>query len=220
VIAALLIILAQAEPAPPEYRPPNRPGVPQPTRVPEPERPEPKWHISVAPHLAVLLAQGPDDLPLVGYGAGVQLARALVPLGRGRFGLAADFAYDRVSHDKKTGDFSSGTELVAHATFAGLLVVDGIAGRFRPWVGAGGGFSVAQYEDPRSAANPMGTSNVTVVGLVKLALGFGVRVYEGIDLGLRGDFDLTFSSATGGAPARQLFAPGLFTLGLDIGFRF
>ena len=129
----------------------------------------------------------------------------------------ADFAYDRFSHDKKTGMFSSDTEFVAHATFAALLVVDGIIGRIRPWAAVGGGFSVANYESPAVGAQ-MAISRVGVAGLVKLALGFGVRVYEGFELGLRSDFDVTISGENVGGS--DVWQPGLFSVGLDIGFRF
>ncbi len=213
-------VWAQAEPAPESYRPPRRPGMPQPQEAPQRQAEEqlPKWHIAVAPHLNYLFGDPPSGLPRLGYGAGVQVARALVPIGRARFGVAGDFAYDRFSHDKATGPFTSGTEFVAHATFAGLLMIDGIAGRIRPWIGLGGGFSVANYESPMSADVPMGISRVGVAGLVKIALGLGVRVYQGFELGLRGDFDLTISSENVGG--KDVWQPGLFSLGLDLGFRF
>jgi hypothetical protein len=208
---------AQAEPAPESYQPPNRPGVPQ-LHPPKPIIDEhlPKWHLSVAPHLNFLFGDVPG-VPVVGYGAGVQVARALIPIGYARLGVAADFAYDRFSHDRTT-NVTSGTEFVAHALFAGLLVVDGIYGRIRPWLGLGGGFSVGDFQSPPATAAPQGVSNVGVAGLVKLALGLGVRVWEGLDIGLRGDFDLTISGAN--LNGHNLFQPGLFSLGLDLGFRF
>jgi hypothetical protein len=212
------VAFAQAEPAPESYRPPRQPGMPQPHEAQQREADSklPKWHIAVAPHLNFLF--GDTGLPLIGYGGGVQVTRALLPLGRGRFGLGADFAYDRFSHDLKTTAFSSSSQFVAHATFAAMLVVDGIAGRVRPWIALGGGFSVANYESPMSPADPKGTSIVGVAGLLKLALGFGVRIYEGFELGLRGDFDLTFSDQQ--AMGKSVWSPGLFSLGLDLGFRF
>ena len=212
-------VWAQAEPAPESYRPPNRPGIPQPSEPTHKEEQArlPKWHISVAPHLDFLVGDVPPGLPLVGYGAGVQVARALLPIGLGRFGVAADFAYDRFSHDKKTSTFTSAPQYVGHATFAGMLLVDGIVGRFRPWLGLGGGFSVANYESPTTTTE-MGVSRVGVVGLVKVAAGLGVRVYEGFDVGLRVDYDATFSSES--VSGKEVWQPGFASLSLDLGYRF
>jgi hypothetical protein len=208
----------QAEQAPESYRPPRQPGMPQPHEAQQREADSklPKWHVAVAPHLNFLF--GDTGLPLVGYGGGVQITRALLPIGRARFGVGADFAYDRFSHDIKTSSTTSGTQFLAHATFAALLVVDGIAGRVRPWVALGGGLSVANYESPMSVDNPKGTSLVGVAGLLKIALGFGVSIYQGFELGLRADADLTFSDQQ--AMGKSVWQPGLFSLGLDLGFRF
>jgi hypothetical protein len=218
--ALLLLLLpslawAQAEPAPESYRPPRQPGMPQPGEAQQRQADAalPKWHIAVAPHLNFLAGDGPPKLPLLGYGGGVQVTRALLPLGRARFGVGADFAYDRFSHEH-----DGGNEFVAHATFAGLLVVDGIAGRIRPWLALGGGFSVANYQAPASMNDPNGISRVGVAGLVKLAAGFGVRVYEGFELGLRADFDATLSGEQVGG--KNVWQPGFASLGLDLGFRF
>jgi hypothetical protein len=218
LLATARLAFAQAEPAPEGYVPPHRRGAPPVEPGPR-ETPSglPKWHISVAPHLNVLLSDGPAGLPTLGYGGGVQVTRALLPLGRGRFGVGFDFAYDRFSHALASG----GTQLDAHALFALMAIVDGIAGRVRPWLGVGGGLSVVNYENPTpTAVNPGGISLVGAVGLIKLALGLGVRVYEQLEVGLRADFDLTFSSQKAGTPPRDVFAPGLFSLGLDFGFRF
>lgn len=206
---------AQAEPAPPGYVPPGH--------EPEPPPPSPlMWHIAVDAQLAVPLGNKPSSLPPVGWGAGVQLTRALVPFGRGRFGLGADFAYERVQHDKETQiPFGPTTQLLSHMTFAALLVLDGIFDRWRPWVTAGAGISVAQYRDPATdPMMPMGVDTSAVVPLVQLAAGLGFEVWRGIDLGLAAQADLTFSSETVGTPPLTVFAPGMFAARLDVGFRF
>jgi hypothetical protein len=212
---------AQAEPAPESYRPPHEPGMPQPEPPSGPTREEqakqPKWHIAVAPHLNFLLGDRVPDLPLLGYGGGIQVARALIPIGRARFGVGADFGYDRFQHDLKTSSFTSGTQFVAHATFAAMAVLDGIAGRVRPWLALGGGLSVANYESPATVSDPKGASLVGVAGLVKVAAGVGVEVYQGFELGLRADYDATLSSKS--VNGTSVWQPGFFSLGLDLGFR-
>lgn len=219
LLALPVIAFAQAEPAPESYRPPRQPGMPQPKEAQQREADSklPKWHIAVAPHLNFLF--GDTGLPLIGYGGGVQVTRALLPLGRGRFGIGADFAYDRFSHDVKNNSNPGASESVSHATFAAMVVVDGIAGRVRPWIALGGGFSVADYQNSAlTMQHPSGFDVVGVAGLLKLALGFGVRIYQGFELGLRGDFDFTFSDQQ--ANGKSVWQPGLFSLGLDLGFRF
>ncbi len=213
---------AQAEQAPPEYVPPNRPSGPRATPPPtSPDAPpppprkvlpqdEPKWHALVAPRMVVRLGDGPAGLPVIGYGGGVAVGRALVPLGRARFGLGFRFAYDRVFADKPAP--LSGTQFLSHATFGVALQIDGIYGRVRPWGSVGGGMSVAVYEEP-ALPGIKGASLVGVAGLVQLALGLAVRVYESFELGLHGEFNFTFSDT-------PEFTPGLFALALDIGFRF
>jgi hypothetical protein len=205
---------AQAEPAPPEYVPPGH------ERPPTPPSPI-KNHIGVDARLPVPLGQPPPDLPQIGWGAGVQLTRALVDIGGGlRVGVGFDFAYQRVQHTRPTNIPFGGTEqFLSQMTFAALVVLDGIYGRWRPWLAAGGGFSVAQYEDPMTDQQP-GTSKDGFLGLVQLALGVSVEMARGFDIGLGGQFDFTFSSYSVGAPPRQPWSPGLFSARLDVGFRF
>ena len=223
---------AQAEPAPEGYVPPGHSGPiepsapaepgyspPRPGAAPQPSGPLPLWHISIAPRLVVRLGDGPPQMATVGYGGGVQVARSLFNLGRTglRFGLGANFAYDRVSRDKPKP--ALGTQSLSHATFAAVLIVDGIFGRVRPFLGVGGGLSVAAYDDS-GTATAKATNDVAALGLVQLSLGVGVRVYESFELGLHGEFNFTFSNDTVGDPPKPIFQPGLFALGLDLGFRF
>lgn len=197
---------AQAEPAPPEYVPPGR-------HEPEPPPPSPlKWHLAANARLAVPLGPTPPDLAAVGWGGGVQLTRALIDLGRMRFGVGGDFAYERIQH--------SSDEFLSHMTFAALLVLDGIFGRVRPWVTAGAGISVAEYRKPATEVMPMAINVDAVVPLVQLALGLDVELARNVDIGVGGALDLTFSSLTVGAPPVQAFQPGLFSARLGIGFRF
>jgi len=63
-------------------------------------------------------------------------------------------------------------------------------------------------------------NDVAALGLVQLSLGVGVRVWGSFELGLHGEFDFTFSNVTVGDPPKPVFQPGLFALGLDLGFRF
>ena len=198
---------AQAEPAPPGYVPPGHH---------EPEEPPPsplKWHVSANARLAVPLGTVPAELASVGYGGGIQLTRALVDFGRMRFGVGADFAYQRIPHS--TDDFLS------DMTFAALLVLDGIFGRVRPWLTAGAGLAVDEYRKP---ADPMTMAVAidanAVVPLVQLALGLDVEISHNVDIGVGAGLDLTFSSLSVGSPPIQAFQPGLFSVRLGVGFRF
>jgi hypothetical protein len=215
-------VYAQAEPAPESYVPPSSrqiPGQPQEGgdswRLP-PE--EPKWHIAIAPRLAIRLGNAPDGTPLLGLGGGVQIHRALVPLGRVlRFGVGFDFAYDRVFRSADVG-----TQQLAHATFAGVLVFDALVGpseRLRPFLAVGGGLSVGNYEDPATPTH-LGASIAEALGLVHLSLGLSARVYQSFTLGVHAEANLTFSSTTAGAPPVAVFQPGFLEVALDFGFRF
>ncbi len=197
---------AQAEPAPPEYVPPGH-------HEPEPPPPSPlKWHVSANARLAVPLGATPPNLASVGYGGGVQLTRALVDLGRMRFGVGGDFAYQRIPR--------STDEFLSHMTFAALAVLDGIFGRVRPWLTAGVGLSVAEYRKPATEVMPVAINVDAVLPLVQLALGLDVAVARNVDIGIGAGLDLTFSSLTVGAPPVQAFQPGLFSARLGLGFRF
>jgi hypothetical protein len=204
---------AQAEPAPPGYVPPGG----------EPVEPPPsplKWHIAVDARVVVPLATPPSALPPVGWGAGIQMTRALVDLGRLRFGLGADFAYLRLEHTHKKPLIPDDKQLLGNTTFAGLLVLDGIFDRLRPWLAAGGGFSVAQYRDPANGDMPMTTDVLAVVGLIQVALGLDIALYKNVELGLGGQFDFTISDRQLGSPPVRLFAPGFFSGRVGVGFRF
>ena len=205
-LLAPALAYAQAEPAPPEYVPPGH-------REPEPPPPSPfKWHLSANARLAVPLGKMPPDLAPVGYGGGVQITRALVEIGRMRFGVGGDFAYQRIPR--------STDEFLSHMTFAALAVLDGWFGRVRPWIAVGAGLSVAEYRKPATEVMPIAIDVNTVTPLVEGALGLDVMIARNVDIGLGGELDLTFSSLTVGAPPVQAFQPGLFSVRLGIGFRF
>jgi hypothetical protein len=174
---------------------------------------QPKWNVSVKPRLVVLLGEGPPGLPLVGYGGGVSIGRALATVRRIRFGLAAAFAYDRVSRSDDLGHDQS----LSHASFAIAAQFDAIFNRLRPFLTLGGGFSVGTWQD---TFGPDFVSDVSVAGLVQIGAGLAVRVYDQLELGLRSEVDFTFSPTQVGAPPVNVYQPGLFALSLDIGFRF
>jgi hypothetical protein len=219
LLPSLVWAAGDAEPAPEGYVPPNRPGIPQPQEAKQRQEDArlPKWRIAVAPHFNILMGDPPPGAQTLGYGAGIHVTRAMVPIGRGRFGLGGDFGHDRFQRERKFGTFSTGTQLTAHTSFAALVVFDGIVGRVRPWLGLGGGLSVAQYESPPTIDSAMGESRVGVTGLVKVALGFGVRVYDEFELGLRADYNATLSGEQ--VNGKNVWQPGYFMLGLDLGFR-
>ncbi|HZS40856.1 MAG TPA: hypothetical protein VFF06_28680 [Polyangia bacterium] len=174
----------------------------------------PKWNLGVGPRLSILLGDSAAGVPQVGYGVTLRLHFSFLKLGPLRLGAGFHFAHDRFS--------GAGATTVAHSTFAVLAVIDGLFGRVRPWLGVGGGFSLADYQglDQPAAPPPMRVDFLSVVPLVTVAAGVAVRLYAGFELGLRADFDLTFSSQAAGVPRRGVFSPGLVGLTLDLGFRF
>ena len=203
---------AQAEPAPPGYVPPGHH---------EPEAPPPsplKWRIAADGRIPIPWRE-PQSLPSVGWGAGVQITRALVDIGRIRFGVGADFGYSRISTSPSVSvpDLS---EHLAEMTFAGLFVFDAIVGAVRPWFAAGAGIVVGWYFQPNP--NPMQppTDAQTVLPLVTLELGISYAVYKGIDIGLAAHLDLTFSSLSVGIPPFRVFDGGIFAPRIQLGFRF
>jgi hypothetical protein len=200
---------AQAEPAPEDYVPPGRtkplPPPPPPESPQGPEAP-PKWHVAIAPHLTVRFGSAPMNIPTIGYGAGVSFVRALVPFaGAARFGIGADFTYDR---------FPGDATWVAHAGFVGMLVVDALVGpqkRIRPWAGAGAGISAAQYRvDVGTAA--MRKDIFSAAGLVRVGLGLSGRVWRWLELGLHGELDFTFGQTE--------LTTSWFSAALDLGSSF
>ena len=223
------MVLAQAEPAPDDYVPPGH-FRSQPVGEP-PVKPYPKpWLIAVDASLPFTLGTVSPTLPPVGWGAGLTIARALLNYGHLRLGIGAQFAYQRLQHEKHSEVvFGDLTQAVAHTTFAGMLFVDEIFGRVRPWFDIGGGFSVAQYFDPGTDGTMQDVTAVAVVPLLQLAAGVSVEIKRGIELGLGGHFDLTFSDIDRGPPVpmgeqstplHTVFAPGLVSVRLQLGFRF
>jgi hypothetical protein len=214
--------LAQAEPAPSDYVPPAQRAWPQPQPQPPPSRSSTergyraRWNLALSPRLVLRLGSGPAGLPVVGWGGGVRLHAALMQLGPLRFGVGAQFAFDKVARDKPTQVliFTSTTQQLAHATFGAVIVMDAQLSRVRPWLAAGGGFSMASYDDPSvDGMPPKDVHDFSVVGLALISAGVGVRVYESVELGLHTDAQLTFSP-------NPAFAPGLIAVAADVAFRF
>jgi hypothetical protein len=209
VLACLLLVpalaRAQAEPAPEGYVPPGKEAPPPPPPAAE------KNHLAANARLAVPLGGQLPGIPAVGFGAGVQLSRALVNVGRMRFGVGFDFGYLRAGDD-----FNQ----VANWTFAALGVLDGIFGRVRPWVAVGAGIAVGQFRQPAADPSMPPLAITGVLPLVQLSLGLDIAVSRGVEIGIGGEFDLTFSSLVVGSPPARPFDPGMFAARLGIGFRF
>ena len=223
------VLLAQAEPAPDDYVPPGH-SRPDSGEGP-PVKPYPKpWLITVDASLPFTLGTVSPTLPPVGWGAGLSIGRALLNYGHLRLGIGAQFAYQRVQHEKHSQVvFGDLTQSLANTTFAGMLFVDEIFGRVRPWFNIGGGFSVAQYFDPDITGSTQNVTAVAVVPLLQIAAGVSVEITRGNELGLGGHFDLTFSDIDRGppvptgqssTPVHTVFAPGLVSVRLQLGFRF
>lgn len=210
LLAALLswpaLARAQAEPAPEGYIPPGQ------TEPPPPPPAKEKNHIEVTARLAVPFGTQLPGLARVGVAGGIQLSRALVDIGgRMRFGVGFDFGYLRVGSD---------TSQVANWNFAALAVLDGIFGRWRPWLAAGGGLAVGYFRQPPLDPSMPPVSVTGVLPLVQLSLGLDVEISHGVEIAAGGEFDLTFSSLVVGSPPARPFDPGMFAARLGIGFRF
>jgi hypothetical protein len=219
---------AQAEPAPPDYVPPAQRGLPARGEPSRPSRPPPppskpitpefrdipqRYELAASARLTFRIGDGPDGLPQLGFGGGVRFHAALVRLGRVRLGVGAHFAYDKISRDTSSIIVAPTTQQLTHATFAAVAVADALLWRLRPWVAAGGGFSVASYTEPAAMPGAMPIDDQSVLGLATVAGGCTLDVYEGFELGVHADALFTFSSA-------PWFSPGVVGLALDAGFRF
>ena len=225
------MVLAQAEPAPDDYVPPNhrRPDDPE-YGAPAKAYPKP-WLLTVDASLPFTLGTVSPTLPPVGWGAGLSIGRAVINAGHTRLGFGVHFDYQRLQHEKSSEvRFGDLTQSLAHTTFSGFLFGDGIWGRLRPWIEIGGGFSVAQYFDPDTTGTLPDVSATAVVGLFQLEVGLAVEIKRGVEIGLAGHLDTTFSDIERGAPAKpdmtppppqyRVFSPGLASLRLQLGFRF
>lgn len=215
LLAALVLLTApalaraQAEPAPPGYVAPGH--------EPEPPPPSPyKWHVAVDARFVAALKK-PSGVPGVGWGAGVQISRALISFGRGRLGVGADFGYQRFQRGYDV-TVPPHHPFLSHMTFAGILVIDGIFDRLRPWGSVGGGFSVARYVAAGAPGMPYDVDGI--VPLVQLGAGLDVAVWRFLEIGLAGQLDFTFSSTTSGMPPTAVFDGGAFVAKFEVGFRF
>jgi len=211
LLLAPALARAQAEPAPEGYVPPGKS---------EPEAPPPsplKWRIAVDGRPAIAL-RSPQGVPTVGWGAGAQVTRALIDVGRIRFGVGADFGYVRFG--PLTFPEPDPNQHLAHMTFAALVVLDAMLGRVRPWFAAGAGLSVAWYFQPSPMPGLPITNINTVVPVVELELGLSVEVYRHVDIGVAAHLDLTFSNDAVGIPPYTVFEGGAFSPRFELGFRF
>jgi hypothetical protein len=225
LVGAVGVARGQAEPAPAGYVPPGwtHPVGPPPPPVERRWASQPKWHLGVAPRLDFMLGNTPDGVPLIGFGGSVAIDRAVAPIGVMRFGVGMAFAYDKWQHDRTTtgtegGTVHLGTQSIGEASFIARALVDGLFGRVRPWLALGGGLSVAHYNQPPGANGMIaGVVDDSVLPLVHGALGFGVDVYRGFDIGLHGECNGTFLSPT--KDNHDLYGSGFCLLSLDLGFR-
>ena len=206
---------AQAEPAPEDYVPPReRKHEPRPVKLEWKALPQ-RFELAVSARLTFDLAQA-AGLPTLGYGGGVRFHAALLKLGPVRLGLGAQFAYDKFARDKPSAIvlYQSTTQQASHATFAAVVVLDALLWRLRPFVAAGGGFSVSSYFDPSvMGMPPMTVHDDSVLPLAAVSGGVTIEVYEGFEAGLHADGLFVFTSA-------PWFSPGVVALAADVGFRF
>ncbi len=178
------------------------------------------------PRLVIALGDGGGSgLPRVGFGGGVSAGRALFIRGRMRIGLGFSFAYERYQHETRPApSYQSGdtTQSLSHSSFSIDLRLDGLAfgGRIRPWAMLGPAMSVAVYSDVPSEDNPAGVSETAILPGLRAALGLGVAVGRGVEVGVRTEWLATFTDRAVGTPQVKPFSPGNFSLGIDVGFRF
>jgi hypothetical protein len=224
--AALLIALcaarlafAQAEPAPPEFQPFRNEPVGDTPQQHESSRLTPRFFLTLSPRFDIRLGDPPASLPKLGYGGGVQFAAALLSVGPARAGLAFSFAYDHFEHRKDEVISSDTLQFASHGTFAFSLYLDALVGRVRPWAQIGGGFDVADYENP-TQTTAKNISDVAVAPIFRAALGISVLITKMIELGGHGEVISVFSHVSDGSPPQTVFSPGLVSVTLDLGFRF
>src|SRR5262249_22947325 len=145
-----------------------------------------RFELAVSGRLALDLGQT-AGLPTTGFGGGVRFHAALLKVGPIRLRLGAQVAHDKVTRHQPSaiGLCQSTTQQLSHATFAVVAVLDALLWRVRPFVAAGGGFSVASYFDPSVMGMPPKTvQDDSVVPLAAVSGGATITVYGGFELGL------------------------------------
>jgi hypothetical protein len=203
----LRLMLVQAEPAP-------HPAAPAPAPVPAPA-PRPPAAIEAPPEppataLGVALG-GVYRLPPAGQDAPPALGPALMAFVGRRYalvgeqlalGLAAAFAFEQHTQTLEGAPggppgqaqtFAAGTRRLTFGDFVVLqtLALAPTASRLRPWLGAGGGLSLAHFTTPEQAFRP-GEQRATLIVLHGVA-GLDLEVAPHTDVGLRIDGTLPLS---------------------------
>jgi hypothetical protein len=219
---------AQAEPAPEGYEPPSGVPISMDPRRKEDEREarRHRWVLAVQPRLVIALAsnQG-DQLPLVGFGAGVGLSGAFAIFGRSRLAIGFSFAYERRQHtDVPPPMIENGDtiEYDAHASFSADLKLESffLGGVLRPWVMIGPAMSVATYSRPPTLADQAGLYNTQVLPGLRAGAGLAGHVAANVEIGGRVECLATFNDHALGVNGIHPLTPGNFSVGLDVGFRF
>lgn len=212
MLAAIVFLAFQAEPAPAAPDPAERHQMPPPGAVPLPE-PEPGAGL---PANAFALGAGPafrlapaDLEPRWGFGIAVAVERRIARLGtRAEIGILLDLAYHRFAKSvqgsarTEAGDEIpfDGVQVVSQSSFGALPTVALRLGRLRPFVAAGGGLSVGFFTSDDRDVRP-GTEDA-FVSFVRAAAGAGFEVGRATTVVLRGAytrllFPPTFLSGTG-----------------------
>lgn len=216
----LVLLLSQAEPAPPaaEAAPaaaePGPASKASPAPVVGPTAPESE--IEGAPErlaTAVGLAAGGsyrlgaaahDTPPAFGFTLTTFVSHCYSVIGDHlALGVAGSFAYERYSRTVRAESTVAPGQVVPYdgvreltsGTFVGLQTVTLLLGRARPWVALGGGLGLDHFKSPELPYAPRGEARATVA-LLQGALGFDLQVAPQTDAGLRLDYVRPLSDST------------------------
>jgi hypothetical protein len=223
---------AQAEAAPPgSVAPPDSaPRAAASSQGDPPRRPLPaRVRVAGNVRFSGLLGETATAAAPLGWGFGLQLSAALLPVGYMRFGFVLDFAQDRFQ--RAITGYPETPQLLLHNTFAVQALLD-LPTRFvRPYLAVGAGLSAARHESPLPdpAQQAPQTLELATLPLVRVSAGVAVSPLRWFEIGVSGELSFTFSDHRGGvldqgtmaAPAMaQLFSPGWGSLATWVGYCF
>jgi hypothetical protein len=202
-----LMFLFQAEPAPAPAPPPVAEPAPAPARAPvippaEEPPPPPAWSLGLSMGAAYRLPPAAHDVPpALGIAFSTFAGRRYVTLGRLELGAMASFSYQRFMRTVPLTKMIApgqeipydGVRVLSTGDFNLWQTVGTVVGRVRPWVGAGGGVSLAHFTSLEPKYLP-GESR-PVLFQVLGAVGFHLEVAPQTDGGLQLEYAHPFSSS-------------------------
>jgi hypothetical protein len=173
--------------------------------------------------------EGPTLRPTEGFSLGASLQRRYLRIAEVvDLGAGLDLFYDRFAEgvlgsapDASGAEQSfDGQRLLTETSFALLQTVSLNLGPVRPWLGLGGGLTIAYFSSPEQELRPGSTS--AVQPLARAGIGADIPLRGRAAVGVRADYSYLFTQPTFTTQAGQTFRPfgNLFDVGIGLLYRF